>query len=37
MKNVLVIVHLLRATPRVEGLVRHLHEFEWQSIILLTI
>lgn len=34
MKNVLVIVHLLRATPRVEGLVRYLPEFEWQPVIL---
>lgn len=34
MKNVLLIVHLPRATPRVEGLVRYLHEFDWQPIIL---
>jgi len=34
MKNVLLIVHLPRATPRIEGLVRYLPEFEWQPIIL---
>ncbi len=34
MKNVLVIVHLLRATPRVEGLIRHLSEFGWEPVIL---
>ena len=34
MKNVLIIVHLPRATPRVEGLVKYLREFDWQPIIL---
>jgi len=34
MKNVLIIVHLPRATPRVEGLVKYLNGFDWQPIIL---
>ena len=34
MKNVLLIVHLPRASARVEGLVRYLPEFEWQPVIL---
>lgn len=34
MKKVLIIVHLERATPRVEGLIRFIHEFGWQPVIL---
>ncbi|MFC2070998.1 glycosyltransferase [Chloroflexota bacterium] len=34
MKNVLIIVHLPRASPRVEGLVRYISEYGWQPIIL---
>lgn len=34
MKNVLIIVHLPRATPRIEGLVKYLPEFKWQPVIL---
>ncbi len=34
MKNLLFIIHLPRASPRVEGLVKYFHEFEWQPIIL---
>ncbi len=34
MKQVLIIVHLPRASPRVVGLVKYLPEFNWQPIIL---
>lgn len=34
MRQVLIIVHLPRASPRIEGLVKHLPEFNWQPIIL---
>ena len=34
MKQVLIIVHLPRASPRVAGLVKYLPEFNWQPIIL---
>ena len=34
MNNVLIIVHLPRASPRIEGLVRYLPDFGWLPIIL---
>ena len=34
MKNVLIIAHLLYATPRIPGLAKYLREFGWQPIIL---
>ncbi len=34
MKQVLIIVHLPRASPRIEGLVKYLPEFNWQPVIL---
>ncbi|MFC1942398.1 glycosyltransferase [Chloroflexota bacterium] len=34
MKKVLIIIHLPRASPRIEGLVKYLPEFNWQPIIL---
>ncbi|MDP2932045.1 MAG: hypothetical protein Q8O05_06075, partial [Chloroflexota bacterium] len=34
MKKVLIIVHLPRASPRIEGLVKYLPEFGWEPIVL---
>ena len=34
MKRVLIVIHLPRASPRIEGLVRYLPEFGWEPIIL---
>ncbi len=34
MKKVLIIIHLPRASPRIEGLARYLPEFGWEPIIL---
>lgn len=33
-KRVLIIIHLPRASPRLEGLVKYLPEFDWEPIIL---